>query len=301
VVLAHFVFFRLENRLKTWDNGGGLIQESHMTTLPVIPGYKIVSLLGEGGVAKVYLAMQERLNRTVAIKLLNPFNLRDKEVAKRFEREAKTAAGLNHSNIVQIYDTGKAGEYHYITMEYMQDSLKERLRMDPEHKLTPSAALHIMEELLRAMDYVHFKGVYHRDIKPENIMFRQDSTPVFVDFGIARVYDSSVQLTGSDSIMGTIHYMSPEQCSGLEVDGRSDIYSLGVVLFEMLTGIKPYKGKKWITILHQHIEAPVPLLPTHLRLYQPLIDHMMAKDISKRISTGAQFMRLLNHIKAPQQ
>lgn len=271
-----------------------------MAKLPDIPGYKMLSMIGEGGVAKVYLALQENLHRKVAIKLLNPFNLKDRETAKRFQREAKTAANLSHSNIVQIFDTGVAGEYHFIAMEYLEDSLKERLRLNPDHSMHPTAALNIMEDLLKAMDYVHFRGVYHRDIKPENIMFRQDSTPVLVDFGIARVYDASVRLTGSDSVMGTIHYMSPEQCSGSDVDGRSDIYSLGVVLFEMLTGMKPYKGNKWITILHQHMEAPVPLLPTHLRLYQPLIDHMMSKELDKRISTGAQFMRLLNYIKNPQ-
>ena len=128
-------------------------------------------------------------------------------------------------------------------------------------------------------------------------MFRQDSTPVLVDFGIARVYDASVQLTGSDSIMGTIFYMSPEQCSALEVDSRSDIYSLGVVLFEMLTGKKPYQGERWISVLHQHIEDPVPNLPPELNRYQPLIDNMMAKERKKRISTGAQFMRLLERIR----
>jgi serine/threonine protein kinase len=267
-----------------------------MTTLPAVPGYKIISLLGEGGVAKVYLGVQEKLNRKVAIKMLNPFNLKDKEVALRFIREARTAASLGHSNIVQIFDTGKAGDYHFIAMEYMEDSLKERLNLDPEHKMSPSTALQIIEELLKALDYAHFRGVYHRDIKPENIMFRQDSTPVLVDFGIARVYDSSVQLTGSDSIMGTIHYMSPEQCSGVEVDGRSDTYSLGVVMYEMLTGIKPYKAKRWISILHQHVEGPLPILPKELRLYQPLIDKMMAKDREKRLSTAAQYMRLLNRI-----
>jgi serine/threonine protein kinase len=118
-----------------------------------------------------------------------------------------------------------------------------------------------------------------------------------VDFGIARVYDSSMQLTGSESIMGTIHYMSPEQCKAVEVDGRSDIYSLGVVLFEMLTGEKPYKGETWLSILHQHIEGPVPVLSRELSRYQPLIDKVMAKDREERLSTGAQFKRLLNKIR----
>ncbi len=267
-----------------------------MAELPTIPGYNTLSLIGEGGVAKVYLGIQVKLNRKVAVKFLNPFFLKDKIIASRFEREAKTSASLSHSNIIQIFDTGQIGEYHYIVMEYMEESLKERLKLEPQHKMQPGRALNIIVELLKALDYAHFRGVCHRDIKPENIMFRQDSTPVLVDFGIARVFDSSVQLTGSDAIMGTINYMSPEQCNGLEVDGRSDIYSLGVLLFMMFTGEKPYKGEKWITILHQHIEAPVPVLPPELSRYQPLINSMMAKDREKRISTGAQFTRMLKQI-----
>jgi len=268
-----------------------------MSDFPVISGYEILSSLGEGGVAKVYLAVQEKLKRKVAIKLLNPFFLKDKVVAMRFEREAKTAASLSHSNIIHIFDTGIDGDYHYIVMEYMEENLRERLNVEPQHKMTPTRSFEIIGEILKALDYAHLRGVTHRDIKPENIMFRQDSTPVLVDFGIARVYASSVRLTGSDSIMGTIHYMSPEQCNAIEVDGRSDIYSLGVVLFEMLTGKKPYTGDKWIAVLHQHIENPVPKLPMELSQYQPLIDNMMAKDRGQRLSTGAQFMRLLNSIK----
>jgi serine/threonine protein kinase len=269
-----------------------------MTDSPVIAGYRIISILGEGGVAKVYLGIQEKLKRKVAIKLLNPFYLMDKVVASRFEREAETAASLSHSNIIHVFDTGKSGSYHYIVMEYMEESLRERMKLDPQHKIPPERAINIIVDILNALDYAHFRGICHRDIKPENIMFRQDSTPVLVDFGIARVYDSSVQLTGSHSVMGTIYYMSPEQCNAEEVDGRSDIYSLGVVLFEMLTGEKPYKGSKWISVLHQHIEKPVPKLPPELKQYQPLIDSMMAKDREKRLSTGAQFMRLLNKIKS---
>jgi serine/threonine protein kinase len=268
-----------------------------MSAFPVIRGYEIKSSLGEGGVAKVYLGIQKKLKRKVAIKLLNPFFLKDKVVAHRFEREAKTAASLSHSNIIHIFDTGVDGDYHYIVMEYMEENLRERLQVEPHSKMSPDRAFEIINEVFKALDYAHFRGVTHRDIKPENIMFRQDSTPVLVDFGIARVFDSSVRLTGSDSIMGTIHYMSPEQCNAVEVDGRSDIYSLGVVLFEMLTGERPYTGDKWIAVLHKHIEKPIPKLPIELIHYQPLIDNMMAKDREDRISTGAQFMKLLNSIR----
>ncbi len=269
-----------------------------MTELPDIPGYNIITVLSKGGIARVYLGIQEKLNRKVAIKILKPFFLKDTDTAERFKREAKTAAVLTHSNIVQIYDTGVIGEYHYIVMEYLEESLAERMERELDGKMKPNIALGIIEELIKALDYAHFRGVYHRDLKPENIMFRHDSTPVLVDFGIARVYDSTPRLTGSEVLIGTVYYMSPEQCMGeIDVDGRSDIYSLGVVLLEMLTGKLPYSGNGIISILQQHINAPVPRLPEDLSRYQSLIDKMMAKDKKDRMSSAPEFASLLNSIR----
>ncbi|MCP5105496.1 MAG: serine/threonine protein kinase, partial [bacterium] len=233
------------------------------------------------------------------IKILNPFFLKDKDTSHRFKIEAKTAAGLTHSNIVQIYDTGEIDSYHYIIMEYLQESLRERMQLEHHRKMPAKIALDTVEEIIKALDYAHFKGVYHRDIKPENIMFRQDSTPVLVDFGIARVYDSSVQITGNDMIIGTLYYMSPEQCNAEPViDGRADIYSLGVVLFEMLAGVKPYASKGLVPLLHEHIEKPVPDLPKDVRQYQTLINKMMAKDKQYRLSSAPEFAQLLDKIKS---
>ena len=269
-----------------------------MSGHPEIPGYKILSELSRGGIARVFLGVQEKLNRKVAVKILKPFYLKDKVTAERFKREAKTAAMLTHSNIVQIYDTGEVGEYHYIVMEYLEESLRERMKLAPDGKMSPEVALNIIEELIKALDYAHFRGVYHRDIKPENIMFRHDSTPVLVDFGIARVYDASLQMTGSDVIIGTVYYMSPEQCNAEDdVDGRADMYSLGVVLYEMFTGKKPYSKGGIISILQQHIERPIPMMPDDLSRYQRLIDKMMAKDRDKRLSSAPHFALLLDKIK----
>ncbi len=267
-----------------------------MADFPRIPGYKILTELGEGGVATVYLGIQERLNRKVAIKILKPLLLKDKVTALRFEREAKTAAMLSHSNIIQIFDIGKAGDYHYIVMEYLEESLKERMMRSPKGRMHPEMALDIVEEMMKALDYAHFRGVYHRDIKPENIMFRQDGTPVLVDFGIARVYDATDKLTKNGMIIGTVDYMSPEQCSSQEVDGRSDIYSLGVVFYEMLTGDTPYRGNSPLTVALGHIDKPVPRLPQQWSRYQRLIDKMMAKDIEKRISSGPELVQVLDRI-----
>lgn len=268
-----------------------------MANFPKIPGYEISSVLGEGGVATVYLGFQLKLNRKVAIKILKPFMMKDKETVSRFEREAKVAAMLSHSNIIQVYDTGKSGQHHYIVMEYMEESLKDRMKLNPNGTINPKAALDIVENMMKALDYAHFRGVYHRDIKPENIMFRQDSTPVLLDFGIARVFDSFEKLTRSGVLMGTAYYMSPEQAKALkEVDGRSDVYSLGAVLFEMLTGIKPYDGNTPVAVALAHILEPIPLLPRDLECYQPLIEQMMAKDKKKRISSAPEYRQLLDSI-----
>jgi len=272
-----------------------------MVSSPEIPGCKIVDKLGEGGASTVYLGIQEKLNRKVAIKVLDPRLLTNKSTAARFKREAKTAAMLSHTNIVQIYDTGKAGHFHYIVMEYLRESLKDRMQKNPNNKVHPQMALDITETIMKALGHAHFKGVYHRDIKPDNIMFRQDSAPVLTDFGIAHMLNSDLQLTRSGTIIGSVEYMSPEQCKALkDIDGRADIYSLGTVLFEMLTGKKPYQAKSDITIALQHIEGPIPILPREVFIYQPLIERMMAKDRKKRLSSFLEFSKELDKIQINQ-
>lgn len=271
-----------------------------MIDFPGIPGYKIIGELGKGGMARVFLGIQEKLNRQVAIKVLEPSLFQKESTVVRFENEARTAAGLNHSNIITILDTGKIGEYYYIVMEYLEESLKERMEYCPGCKIPPETALAIINNIMTALDYAHIKGIYHRDIKPENIMFRQDNTPVLVDFGIARVLHSTDELTRSREILGSIHYVSPEQCRGdKDIDGRSDIYSLGVVLYEMLTGENPYDDDSPpMSIILKHTQDPVPRLPRKFSRYQPLIDKMMAKNREDRISNSRQFDQLLEEILA---
>ena len=273
-----------------------------MADFLAIPGYEILSQLGEGGMSTVYLGIQKKLNRKVAIKILEPSLLKKKRLEERFMKEAQIAANLHHSNIIQVFDTGKVEDYHYIIMEYLEESLKDRMRQYPGRQMPPKMALKIIKEIMGALDYAHWQGVFHRDIKPDNIMFRQDSTTVLMDFGISMFFDVPVEtdrLTREGIIMGTIHYMSPEQClNKKDIDGRSDIYSLGVVLYEMLSGKKPYEGDSQLNIAFKHTKEPIPRLPEELGRYQPLIDGMMAKNRSERISSGAQFIELLEKIES---
>jgi len=274
----------------------------NMAELPEIPGYEVLSQLGEGGMSTVYLGIQKKLNRKVAIKILEPSLLKKKRIEERFMKEAQIAANLHHSNIIQVFDTGKVEDYHYTIMEYLEESLKDRMQQSPENKIPPKMALKITRKIMSALDYAHWQGVFHRDIKPDNIMFRQDSTPVLMDFGISLLFDVPVEtdrLTREGIIMGTIHYMSPEQClNKKDIDGRSDIYSLGVVLYEMLTGKKPYEGDSQLNIAFKHTKDPIPRLTGGLSQYQPLIDGMMAKKKDDRVSSGAQFMELLEKIES---
>jgi serine/threonine protein kinase len=262
-----------------------------MTKLPQIPGYRVIKKLGQGGMADVYLGIQEKLQRNVAIKVMIPLLFRDEQFSRRFIKEAQTAAQLNHPNIITIHDVGETGDSYYIVMEYLEESLSERLKQ--RGFFPPRQALEVVKMIAGALDYAHKKGFIHRDIKPDNIMFRADGTVVLVDFGIARAMDSTTHLTRTGMSIGTPHYMSPEQCKGEKIDGRSDIYSLGVQFFEIITGKVPYNAENTAGIIIKHIQEPVPRLPDRLSRYQPLIDKMMAKERERRFQTGEELIRFI--------
>jgi serine/threonine protein kinase len=265
--------------------------------IPQIQGYEIKKRLGKGGMAQVYLAYQENLDREVAIKILDPVFLKEEKLLKRFIYEAKTAAKLIHNNIVTIHDVGRSGDNHYIVMELLKDSLRERLNRGG--KLSAAKALVIIKTIANALFYAHDKNIIHRDIKPDNIMFRPGETPVLVDFGIARALDLSTQLTMTGVRLGTPYYMSPEQCKGEELDGGSDIYSLGVVFFELITGDVPYKSDTPTGVIYRHTKAPLPQLPGKLKKYQLLIDKMMAKEKEKRIKNGQELVKIIESLQRP--
>src|ERR687884_1177875 len=223
--------------------------------------YRILRKLGTGGMANVYLAEDQELGRRVAIKILNERHAADEQFVERFRREAKNAAGLSHQNIVQIYDRGEAEGTYYISMEYLDGrSLKELILARGPAPVR--VAIDYARQILSALRVAHGKGLVHRDIKPHNVLVDSEGRVKVTDFGIARAGPS--QMTEEGSIIGTAQYLSPEQARGAPVDQRSDLYSVGVVLYEMLTGAVPFTGDTPLEIAMKHLSA-VPEPPSAKR------------------------------------
>lgn len=258
-----------------------------------IPGYRIMRALGRGGMAHVYLAIQESVQREVALKVMSPTLLGDAEFGERFLREARIAASLQHRHVVQVHDVGRAGDFHYIAMEFLAGGPVLR---PGEDRRDIGFCLRVTREIATALDYAHRRGVIHRDIKPDNIMLRADGAAVLSDFGIARASTHS-RMTQTGTILGTPHYMSPEQASGAPVDGRADLYSLGIVFHELLVGRVPFEADDWVSVGVMHLSAPVPRLPQAFSAMQTLVDRMLSKDPSARYQTGAELAEALQVIE----
>lgn len=260
----------------------------------VIPGYKILRPLGKGGMATVYLAIQESFEREVALKVMSPQLSADSNFCERFLREAKIVAKISHPSIVAVYDVNTSNGLYYLAMEYHPGGdLKARIR----EGLSARDALRITKAMAKALEYAHSKGYIHRDIKPDNILFRADGSPVLTDFGIARAIEGDAGLTQMGTVAGTPKYMSPEQARGLPLDGDSDFYSLGVVLFEMLTGHVPYEATDPIALGIMHLNSPVPRLEGRLAHFQPVIDQLLAKNPSQRPQSGTALIEKIEALE----
>lgn len=258
-----------------------------------IPGYQVVRKIGDGGMSTVYLAIQFSVGREVALKVLSPELRDDPDFAERFYREANIVGGLSHPNVIAIYDIGQHQQNYFMAMDYLPGASCSDLIKDKP--LTAGKSLQIIKDIAFALSYIHKKGLLHCDIKPDNILFRADGAAVLTDFGISREIDQKVN---SSLVSGTPHYMSPEQAQAKKLEPGSDIYSLGVLLYELLSGELPYTGPDAISVAIKHVSAPVPLLPSELKPLQPLINKMMNKRPSSRFKSADELLEAIDYIGA---
>ena len=253
-----------------------------------IKGYRMLRKLGEGGMSQIFLAENTRTGRIGALKVLTVTSNEITDL-KLFIKEYDIISKLDSPYIVRIYDHGVADDHIFIAMEYLPGgNLKDRMALG----LGPHEALDILVQLGRALDIVHCVGVVHRDIKPHNVMFRDSNALVLVDFGVSRV-SQQTSVIRAGQIVGTPTYISPDAILGHTVDGRSDLYSTGVMLFEMLTGKPPYTGNSLGELLLKHTRDDVPRLPSRLAPYQELTERLLAKSPDERFSSAAEMLRYM--------
>lgn len=264
--------------------------------------YEITELIGVGGMADVYKAMDVMENRTVAVKILKPEFAENEEFLRRFRNESKAIAVLSHPNIVKIYDVGFTDEIQFIVMEYI-DGITLKEFIERQGVLKWKDALHFVTQILRALQHAHDKGIVHRDIKPQNIMLFTDGTIKVMDFGIAR-FSRIDGKTLSDKTIGSVHYISPEQARGDMTDERSDIYSVGVMLYEMLTGRKPFDGDNPVAIALKHMQEdavpPREIMPAIPEALEEIVIHAMEREPVRRYQSAAEMIRDIDTFKLNQ-
>ena len=263
--------------------------------------YKIIGLIGGGGMSNVYLAHDMILNRDVAIKILRYDFTNEDELHRRFQREALSATSLTHPNIVSIYDVGDDGDLHYIVMEYVQGkTLKQYIQEFAP--ISPARSVHIMKQLTSAIANAHENHIIHRDIKPQNILMDAEGNVKITDFGIAMTL-SATSFTQTNSVLGTVHYLSPEQARGGTATNKSDIYALGIVLYELLTGELPFSGESAVSIALKHLQSETPSVRAFDATIPQSLENVVlkatAKDASHRYSTVEEMQADLETVLSP--
>ncbi|RRV03897.1 serine/threonine protein kinase [Pseudomonas sp. v388] len=259
----------------------------------LIPGFDIEGEIGEGAMATVYLATQRSLERKVALKVMAASLAADPSFCERFLREGRTLARLSHPHTVTIHDIGNVDQLYYMAMEFLPNgTLKERIAAG----LAPEQGLLYIRQIASALGYAHEQGLVHRDVKPANILFRADGNAVLSDFGIAKSLDDRTQFTQAGFAVGTPSYMSPEQARGQDIDGRADLYALGVVLYEILVGKLPYNGVDALSTALAHLTEPLPALPIHHDRYQDILSRLLAKDPAERFPDARTLLAALDQL-----
>jgi serine/threonine protein kinase len=280
------------------EGASAMSSENYNEDFPNIPNYRIECEIDKGGMAIVYKGRHATLDRSVAIKLLKPDMTANSQAIDRFLREPKILARFSHPNIVTIYDSGflpENQEQLYLVMEYLPGgSLKSKMR---QGRIPMQRVIIIIKAIADALDLAHSKSVIHRDIKPDNILFRENGAPILTDFGIAKDLDRNTQMTAMGTLLGTYRYMSPEQFQGIEPDGRSDLFSLGILLVEMLTGERPFDGDSVEVLITKRLTDPVPELPKQYDMFQPIAERLLTKDREQRFADAKELIEALTKLE----
>jgi DNA-binding NarL/FixJ family response regulator len=256
-----------------------------------VPGYTIVKEIATSNFSSVYLARSTRLRRNVVLKVMSRGSSpRELDDAERFQREYEIISSIAHRAIAEIYDFGALPQHQYLALEHIPcGDLRDRLR----NPMSLEESLYYLRAIAEALRVIHVFGILHRDLKPANVMLREDNSPVLIDFGLARRSIDEVGTTGIGQVLGSPYYISPEQAQGQRVDARTDLYSLGVMFYEMLTGQRPYSGKTALEIMEQHAHAP-----DNVALQQALVDRLMAKRLSERYVSADELLADLGPLVA---
>lgn len=257
------------------------------TVVVKVPGYEIIGKIAQGGMASVHLARRPEDRRKLILKILHFYDEEDSALLRRFMREYAMLAKLEHPNVVRIYERAFASDYAYIAMEYFpHGDLAQRIASG----ISAGKAVEYIRQVALGLGAAHEMGMVHRDLKPGNVLFRKDDSLAITDFGIAKGAEANLDLTSPGMIMGTPHYISPEHITGAEADPRSDLYSLGVMFFELLTGRRPFRANSLSGLLDAHIASPIPRLPKGLVQLQPLIDGLLAKLPDERFQNTDELL-----------
>jgi DNA-binding response OmpR family regulator len=262
-----------------------------------IRGQRYVRTIATGAIATVYLAESERVGALVVLKVLSqvPDVSEGRGTFDRFLQEYEVVSKVEHPNVVRIYDLGIADDHAYIAMEYFgAGDLRARMRQ----KVTPAQAVVYLRQMASALQAIHGVGVLHRDLKPGNVMLRPDGSIALIDFGLAKQLQLDIEITATGEIFGTPYYMSPEQGHGAEVDERSDLYSVGVIFYEMLMGRKPYLATTPMAVIYKHSHAPLPPLEDDMTHLEPIVHKLLAKEPGDRYQTAEELLRAIDELSA---